>query len=227
MEINKQSLIAALFNFRQELKDFNIPQDKMINFMQKFKDAYERSGDYDLALSEVFDDVMRYVNRYQQPYSKSYFRSFWTSKNGGRKRTVHFSDLDKDTYLSILDQLREAIREGNKQGKTEEEIASEFAREYNLFFNDVFNWVWNRMNTKADLFGTYDEPITKQQEDELVHQAKSIISREQKRGQLLTDIIGAVALGLGVSYAMALKIAQKAKPNFGEEYFGNRSIQLG
>jgi hypothetical protein len=225
MKIKKQSLIAALFNFRQELKDLNIPEKQLTHFMQAFKDAYEHSGDYDLAENTVFEEVMDYVNNTR----KSQFRAFWKDRMGSRKRTVHFSDLDNTTYLSILEQLREAVKEGVKQGRTEEEIAGDFAREYNLFFNDVFHWVWNRMNTKADLFGTYDDDqsITKQREDKLVNQARSIINRGQRNGQVLTDIIGAIALGLGISYAMALKVAQKAKPDFGEKYFGNQSIQLG
>ena len=225
MKVEKQSLISALANFRQELKELNIPHSKMVEFMEQFKDAYEESGDKDLAENEVFGNVMDYVG-----VKKSQgFQSFWKAKIiNDRQRTVHFSDLDKRTYLSIIDQLREATKEGAKEGRLAEEVAHDFAEEYNLYFNDVFHWVWDRMNSRADLFGTYK--MSKQvDDDDLVRQAKPIIERAKKTTATLSDVIGAVAIGLGISYALATKIAQRT--NVGDElrnkWFGSGSIQLG
>ena len=52
------TLQNALVQFRREIGELNLPPEKRISAMEKFKKFFLRSFDYDLATTRVFDDLM-------------------------------------------------------------------------------------------------------------------------------------------------------------------------
>ena len=59
--VEKESFIVAANEFWHDLNGFNLNQQEKLRFLEEFKEAFQRSEDYDLASLRVSDDVMRYV----------------------------------------------------------------------------------------------------------------------------------------------------------------------
>ena len=90
-EVAKDSFVVAANSFWHDLKDFNLKTEERMRFMEEFKEAFQRSENYDLASMRVFDDVMRYVEN--RPKHKSIFKSLYnrlTKQQKGDK--VMFQD---------------------------------------------------------------------------------------------------------------------------------------
>jgi hypothetical protein len=57
MIIKKESLIAALARFRDEIQNKKIDRSEYMKILSIFADAYKRSFDYDLAFMRAFDEL--------------------------------------------------------------------------------------------------------------------------------------------------------------------------
>lgn len=73
------SVIAATYQFRNELKDLKIDSTLREKYLQQFLEAFKRSGDYDLATSRIFERIMNEV----EGSRKSAFKDYWHELNKG------------------------------------------------------------------------------------------------------------------------------------------------
>lgn len=89
------SLLDALYRFRNEIKDLNISSSERIKLMEDFKQAFNRSLDYDLAFNRVAPQLM--------PELKSMtFKSFWKSYNS--KEFSKFLGTEEKKARRIIDE---------------------------------------------------------------------------------------------------------------------------
>src|SRR5579859_3251624 len=103
-DIQKASLLAALADFRRDLVDMNLREEDRRNLMDKFKDAYNRSLDPDLAMDAIYNDLMRATRNAKA--GKSIFKGFWSQMLGNSEER----------------NMRQLIDNSYKQGQTEDQI---------------------------------------------------------------------------------------------------------
>ena len=112
----KMSVLDALYRFRNEIKDLNISSSQRIKLMEDFKQAFQRSLDYDLAFDRISGEIAP-----EFAHSMT-FKSFWSEMNS--------NDFNK--FFGIknnLDKLRGWIDSEFRSGKREVDILNELLLE--------------------------------------------------------------------------------------------------
>jgi len=118
--IQKMSLLVALKQFHEEIADLKISSSEKQKAMQEFKQAYERSLDYDLAVDRV-------IPKLAPEFKSRTFKSFWNVLNGD-------TDIRKGFFTTEESKLRGAIANGFKEGLTEVAVINALVLNASEFF---------------------------------------------------------------------------------------------
>ena len=110
--ILKTSLISAIYQFRNELKDLNVPQNLRDRYIREFSEAFKRSDDYDLAASSVFEQIMSGASKSQTP-----FKVFWKQFSKDAKKDEMMQEIETRADELASRELRPGIdwKEGIKR----------------------------------------------------------------------------------------------------------------
>jgi len=119
-EVRKMSLLVALKQFHEEIADLKISSSDKQRAMQEFKQAFERSLDYDLAVDRV-------IPKLAPEFKSRTFKSFWDVLNGS-------TDIRKGFFSTEESKLRNAIADGFKEGLTEVAVINALILNASNFF---------------------------------------------------------------------------------------------
>jgi hypothetical protein len=128
-EFRKESVIAAAFQFRQELRELSIAEQEKTKYLEQFIQAFKRSGDYDTASASVMDSVMAGVSR------KSLFKDTWTGIN---KMQVEKELSKMDNIDEIEERAKEIFIQEKKQGVNWKEQVVQVAKVLVAIFGITF-----------------------------------------------------------------------------------------
>ena len=129
-QIQKFSLIVAQQQFWRELKDLGLSDKERMRLMEKFKESFNRSYDYDLAASSVLEDL---VNAKKEMTFKEVFGSigkkkiskglfdFLSGEQGKARRMIDEEFEAGKREVDILDALLLAGSNFYKRPLTQEE----------------------------------------------------------------------------------------------------------
>ena len=131
MMIKKMSTTTALVRFRSEIGDLRINQKKRLRLLERFKEAWERSLDYDLASQSA---LSRMIPEFaiNDDEEKS-FKSSWLALNKA-ERPILLDETDSFERSELRDQLKEMIL---IQGLSPSHVAKEISQEYDLEYESL------------------------------------------------------------------------------------------
>ena len=118
--ISPQATIAATYKFKQEMNKLKIPQSEQSKIFSDFTRAFQRSGDYELAFSHVFDEMM------EASTNKSItFKEHWINK---AKRLSQQQIRDIDQKIQNWDD--KGVIDSKKRKRLQEEFPKKIGEQW-------------------------------------------------------------------------------------------------
>jgi hypothetical protein len=130
MNIQKESLIVAMWRFRHELEDAKISESEKIRLLAEFKKWFERSLDYDLASARVLENVLAI------PKSMT-FREHWKSM-GEVNKLFGFKDEGKIEYNKLVEVVDKGFLEGQHENNIVNGLIVDFSNQLGDRMTDAF-----------------------------------------------------------------------------------------
>ena len=175
MNIKKMALGNAVVLFWGELRGTQLSPRKKERLMNRFKEEFDRIGDYSLASQSVLSRMLPELAFGNEDEEES-FKSRWQAMNKANT-VVHFEDIDTREYIDLKNEIRNLVL---NEGQDPEDVARELSHEYGFSYNDILSVAMHignpdmgyRTRTKeitkgafkdwlfGPIFGTPPDPLT-------------------------------------------------------------------
>lgn len=186
----------AVVLFWGELRGTQLSPRKKERLMNRFKEEFDRIGDYSLASQSVLSRMLPELAFGNDDEEES-FKSRWQAMNKANT-VVHFEDIDTREYVDLKNEIRNLVL---NEGQDPEDVARELSQEYGFSYNDILSVAMHignpdmgyRTRTKEITKGVFTDWFFGRTSDALSN-LKSLIDKELLQGTNEVTLLNALLL---------------------------------